>query len=327
MQKIIRIYNVLGKGGKALRNKINIEIVPWNKCNNNCLMCTNPLSARSKQWFGLGEILRILELKMKVHKNTDTIENISLTGGEPTIAPYFFELLLYLRKRFPGAEVNLLTNGRRLSAGPFAKKCLDYIDKLNIILSLPAHQAGLYHCITQAEDGFKQALEGLKNILAYRNNNQHLEIRIVITKLNYKYLDGISKFLIKNFKAADRMAFIFMDYAGQAKKNLDRIGLRYKDINKETPALKRLAAIVKEIRLYHFPLCVISPDLWQYAWRTLPAAGTSFLEKCNICLYKQYCLGIPKNYIKVNGVEEFNPPGYKYVIKESGNFYNPVSSL
>ena len=73
-----------------------------NSCNNNCIMCTNDRSQQSKlanpTWT---DVLRQLGDRNYTH--------ITLTGGEPTCNPRFFEIIKKVRDTNPKASLLLLT--------------------------------------------------------------------------------------------------------------------------------------------------------------------------------------------------------------------------
>ena len=50
--------------------------------------------------------------------------------------------------------------------------------------------------ITRTYKSFKQAVLGIRNLL---NDNVDIEIRIVVLKKNYKQLEKIAKFIIREF--------------------------------------------------------------------------------------------------------------------------------
>ena len=107
------------------------DIAFWNKCNNKCVMCTNmpEFAAQDREHYGLKSQINKLERYLKglgpgYLKNNDKADFVSLTGGEPTIHPDFFRLLAYFRKRLPGVEIMLLSNGRRFADDEFTRRFL-----------------------------------------------------------------------------------------------------------------------------------------------------------------------------------------------------------
>ena len=177
--------------------------------------------------------------------------------------------------------------------------------------------------------GFDQTVKGLDNIPKYRNSSQELEIRIIITKLTYRNIGETVNFVKKRFPGVDRIILIFMEMEGMAEENFKLVGLKYKDF-KPYIDLKKIGEWkngLREIRLYHFPLCVLEPELWQYAWRTLRGEEVTFLPFCRQCRYKKHCLGIHKDYLKMVGDKEFRPIKKKIGLKTQKFFHHPIIGI
>ena len=190
----------------------------WNKCNNNCLMCTNPPEFKDEESsFSYSKqdlISRIESLKEKGLG----MDNINLTGGEPTIHPDFLFLLRKIRRILPKNRIIIVSNGRMFSYPGFVRDCL-LINNLSLEIALHGPNAGLHDRVTSAKGSFDQTVAGIDNILKYRNSSQELEIRIIITRLTCKYLSETINFIKKRFPGADRVVLIFMEMEGMVKKN------------------------------------------------------------------------------------------------------------
>ncbi len=296
----------------------------WNKCNSKCLMCSNPSDFQARDPY---KDYSFDALKERIDKIKLVDDKIILTGGEPTIHPEFFKLLSFIRKKFSKTTIEFDTNGRRFCYPSFTKKVLLF-NKINIYTSLHGFDAKTHDAVTRTPGSFLQTVEGIENILKYKHLGlNELELRIIVTKLSYKYIEKILKFIKENFPEVDRIVIIFMEMEGQAKKNFKTTGLTYTEFKKFIPKITKWIPKFKESRFYHFPLCVIDHSLWKYTWRTLPDYEVAFLPKCKNCLYKKYCLGIHKDYLKKIGGKEFQPIKNKYLIEETNSFYHPIQNV
>ena len=266
----------------------------WNKCNNHCLMCTNP------EDFGDSKKYSYQDVYSRLMSQERKEDNLTMTGGEPTIHPDFTKIIEYIKKDFVNMEVTLLTNGRRLSYPAFAKKCLE-IKNLQVAVSLHGYNAQTHDRITLAKGSFAQTVSGITNILKYKNSFQGLTIRLVITKLTYKYVHKILDFISDKFPKVDKIVIMFMEIEGLAEKNIDFVGLTYKEWQVYESLIKPRINNFRQLRFYHFPLCVVAVDLWKYVWRTLPEEELTFSSQCKKCWCKKYCLGIHKAYVKIIG--------------------------
>jgi len=303
----------------------HIEIPIWNKCNNKCVMCTNRKSMRESNDFKYDTVIKYLDEQVRKIKGKFP-QDISLTGGETTICPYFFQVANYIQKKFPQCTMNILTNGRLFIYNSFRKRCLS-LRKTGFIIPLHAHHAELHDRITQTERSFDQTWEGLKKLVLEKNFDQKVEIRIIITRLNFEKIPEILKLIKKNLKRVDRVVLVFQEFEGMADLNKNSIGVTYEEVK---PILRKIKGYFKtlDLRLYHFPLCFLEPVFWPYVWRTLPEGEITFLPICQNCTIKKYCLGIHKSYLNFTEKPEVNPylslMGIR--IAESGNIYNPIKS-
>lgn len=306
-----------------------MDICLWDKCNNKCSMCTNP----DRPWLspnGLPEegydyeilIGRIKRLKEKITSSDAVI----LTGGEPTLHPRFLDVFRFVCQNFPQQEIRILTNGRRFFYKDFTKSVLE-ADNLSIAVSLYGPTAKINDGITRTKNSFEQTTKGLENLLLYRNNNQIIEIRTVISQLSYQYLGQILDLIKKRFSSVDRVILIFMEIEGQADKNFKTVGISYSQVRPYLEKLYPLFSSFKELRLYHFPLCALKSEFWPFVWRTLPAEEVAFVSPCKQCQYKKYCLGIHKGYLEKLGGKEFNPIKDELLIQKTGDFYHPIKGV
>jgi len=302
------------------------DICIWNRCNNNCIMCSNPVDFRDKNdSFLYSKRAVISRIKNWEEKQKLDKENINLTGGEPTIHPEFLELVGEIRKILPENKIVMATNGRMFSYPWFAKRYLEF-NNLSLEVALHDFTPQLHDMITGVKGSFEQTIKGVRNILKYKNSLHELEIRMIITKLNYKNLDETVNFIKKEFPSVDRVVLIFMEMEGYAEKNFKIVGLDYQELKPyiSLSQFKKWEKRLSEIRLYHFPLCVLQPELWKYTWRTLREEEITFLPSCNKCLYKKYCLGIHKDYLRLVGDKEFQPIRKKINVQTQDFFHHPI---
>jgi len=305
------------------------DICIWNRCNNNCAMCTNPISFRNSNdsfLYSKGEVLARLEGWRK--KYLADRENINLTGGEPTIHPDFLSLVKGIRRMLPANKIVMATNGRMFSYPLFAQKYLT-LDNLSLEVALHGPNERLHDAVTGVRGSFKQTVRGIRNILKYRKKTHELELRIVITKQNYRMVGRTTAFIKKEFPGVDRLVLIFMEMEGLVAENFKTVGLNYRTFNSflSLTKFRKWTKGLDEVRLYHFPLCVLSPQFWPYIWRTLRGNEVVFLPRCRKCRYRKYCLGIHRDYLELVGDKEFQPIKKKINIEAQDFFYHPITKI
>ncbi len=167
------------------------DVTAYNKCNNNCIMCTNPENYwKQNKGFSLVYLSKILVrhfMGEEVYLNNYK-DSFSLTGGEPTLNPALFSYLKRINYLYPNIKITILSKGRKFSSIRYTRRLLNLGLNLNFIISICGHNAKLHDKITRRRGSFTEAVAGLKNILQLRNKNNEVEIRVVIHKLNYKFL-------------------------------------------------------------------------------------------------------------------------------------------
>jgi pyruvate-formate lyase-activating enzyme len=307
---------------------MSLDLCVWDKCNNRCRMCTNP-DGKWAAWdqsyeYDYDSLVKRLE---KRKDEILTFDSIYLSGGEPTINPRFSDLLVYLRDNFSSQRVKLLTNGRRFCYQDFAQEILAINDNFEIDLSIYGADEQVHDAITQAKNSFTQTTAGLANLLKLKRPGQVVGVRTVVTGLSYKQIDKMLMLVNRRFPTVDRVVVIFWEPEAQAVKNISEVGVTYEQAR---PYLDKLLPIIKVTpgaRLYHLPLCCVSPTLWPYVWRTLGPREVEFLESCSSCRYKHLCLGVHKGYLENVGSDEFIPITADFGVIESGDTYRPIASV
>ncbi len=301
----------------------------WNKCNSNCVMCTNPTQ------FKEGEVdfsLKTIRQRLINHKKTDkefigdnSSDKFYLTGGEPTLNPDLYKIIKEINIFFPRNEVSLLTNGRTFYYEDYVKKILSLENLNEIIIPLHGHDRKTHDRVTRSVGSFDQAFLGIKNVFKFKRDDQKVEVRVVISKFNYKGIDKILSLLEKHFYKANSIPVIFMEFEGQAEDNHNSVGIKYSDFKESFKGLEKFIDTLPGLRFYHFPLCTIPEIFWPITWKTLPDYEVFYGTNCSQCLYKKECLGIHKHYNEIYGGAEFVPIKKKVNIKKSGNFFKPFA--
>lgn len=307
---------------------MSFDLCVWDKCNNRCLQCTNP----DKPWpafdgslaYDYDSLVKRLQTKTEEIKKSDSIY---ITGGEPTIHPRFLDILNFLKTNFPKQVIKILTNGRAFAYEDYALDVLGTGENLEIDVSLYGSDENIHDAVTQAPGSFAQTVAGIKNLLKHKKKKQIIGLRFVLTHKSYQKVDEFLNLVKKEFSNLDRLIIIFPEYEAQAVKNQGKIMIKYSDVKSEMNSvilsIKNLSRIM-EVRLYHFPLCVLDKGLWFFAWKTWPECEVEFLPVCEQCKYKKYCVGPHKGYNKHVGIDEFQAIVEKIEVKESGNKYKPI---
>lgn len=292
----------------------DIALWPW--CDHKCTMCSNEADYK----FTLSDY-SFETIKSRIdgflwwddrnfHRFPDLKSDWTITWWEPTLNPHYFEILSYIRKKFPESKLVQLTHWDRFADEEFMKK-ISTLSNYHLVFPIHWYNEETHEAIVRKKWSWKALLKWIYNALKYRKfSNQTLELRIIIQWQNYKHIDKIYSLIYKYFPNIDSLATIMMEFEGQAIDNIELTQMNYTDVLKinEGIFLEFAEKFWKKFKLYHFPLCTIKDSrLWKYMWRTLPSHEITYTGKCSICKLSKYCMGIHETYCDFNWESEIKP--------------------
>jgi MoaA/NifB/PqqE/SkfB family radical SAM enzyme len=290
-----------------------------NQCNNLCRFCIqgkrryNLFSENIIKHTPLNKSEK--EIKEILKKEKMSYNNLSFTGGEPTIDKNLIDYIKYAKK-LNYKKIYIQTNGRILA---YEKYCLELINAganfFNILLL--GSNSEIHDYLTQSPDSFNQTIKGIKNLIKL---NQEFLINVVITKKNYKDIPDMIKKAI-NLKIKN-ITFIFMKINNESDRNESKminIIPRYYQVKKY---LKDALVIGTkngiEIKIQDVPYCILNNyekylinDNYEEKLTSFDTS-TTFKKKnkslnCKKCVYFELCEGPYKDYTEIFGWKEFKP--------------------
>lgn len=263
-------------------------------CNSNCVMCPISEGARQSNEDGYYEYLIAL-----IDALPEEIEHICITGGEPTlIGNKLFEIIKKLTKKFPNAEYQMLTNGRSCANYDLCKKLASLLPPRTLFgIPLHAGSAILYDSIAQVNQGFEQAVQGVKNLV---REGALVEIRVVVSKMNASKMNELAEFILHNFKGIYCVTFMGIETMGNAVKNLNDVWIDYEDATHSIEnSIDLLVRNGVDVMLYNFPLCCIEKKYWMLARRSITPYKVRYYKECDTCKVKEGCCGFFNSTFKV----------------------------
>lgn len=273
-------------------------IVVTNQCNSNCIMCPDSDIVRNTR-----ENPDIKKLIEQVKYIPDDTKHITITGGEPgLLKENLLKLLDACKFNLPCTDFLLLTNGRIFADKIFTNKFKDVIPK-NIRVAIPiyADNSKLHDEITRVFGSFNQTVIGIKRLI---QNDIDVEIRIVVLKKNYKYLEDTTKFIANEFPKVKIVNIMALEMTGNAYKNKEEVWINF---NKFKKILYN--ACINTMRsgiitnLYNFPLCNLDERLYSIAHKSITDYKIRYKNGCDNCLAKNDCGGFFNSTINVKEIE------------------------
>lgn len=305
---------VFGLKEKNVERSKVVDMKVGYQCNNNCLFCAQG-GKREKCLFRKKE-----QIEKELRDTKKTRSSVVFTGGEPTMHPYFLDLVGFA-KGLNYESIQIQTNGRMFSYKDF---CLKTIRRgaTDFSPSLHGHKASLHDFLTAAPGSFQQTVQGIKNLKAL---GQRVITNSVVTSYNYKHLPELAKLLIS--LGVDQYQFAFVHIVGTARKNKESIVPKKSDI---MPYIKKGIDLGKKagrnVATEAIPYCLmkgyedciaerIIPDAKVFERRLIVESFTDYRqnfgkakgEKCGECVYEDICEGPWREYPELFGWSEFKP--------------------
>jgi len=288
-------------------------------CNQKCVFCSNPY---------VEDTLSLEDAKNQIDYYIEKcgVNNIILTGGEPTLHPHLDLLIRYIVDRH--AAPKIISNGQKLSDITYVKKLID-AGLQQFIISIYSHKAQVHEKLTTIKGSHKNVLKALDNISKFIDV---ININITLCSANYKDMPDTVQFLIKKYPAINHFVFNNLDPTGRAINNLWTVP-KLNEI--ELPLIKTINVLKhynKTFRIERVPLCymhgfeefstetrrIVKNQVYRILF--LDQSGRRYFEKkdeyyypdgksesCKHCYLNKICAGLNTRYAQLYGYDELYP--------------------
>jgi His-Xaa-Ser system radical SAM maturase HxsC len=266
------------------RNSRTNSLLVTERCNNFCVMCSQPPKQRDDSWI-VDDLVEAIPL-MSVET-----QELGITGGEPALlGSRLVDLLRLLRDHLPTTAIHVLTNGRGFAAEVFAKAVAD-VRHPDLMLGIPLYAEIPEHhdYVVQARGAFDETVRG---ILQLKRHGVRVELRFVIHADTYEGLPAFAAFVARNLLFVDHVALMGLELTGFARTNLERLWIDPLDYQRELgAAVETLDHAGVRVSIYNTPLCVLTQDLHPFARASISDWKNDFIEECDGCALRMQCGG------------------------------------
>lgn len=254
------------------------------RCDNYCLMCSQPPKARLDDHLleDARELIPLID---------DPAQGLCFTGGEPTLyGDRFIELLRGCREHLPESQIHVLSNGRRFADATFAT-AYGAVGHPGVMVGIPLYgaEAQTHDYVVQARGAFSETVTG---ILRLGELQQRIELRVVVHRQTVPVLVEIARFIARNLPFVEQVALMGLEMMGFARANIDLLWAdpaEYRDELREAALILHHAGV--RTLLYNHQLCVIDRDLWPFAVRSISDWKNDFHDECGACEVRGECCG------------------------------------
>ncbi len=226
------------------------------RCVDRCVFCSEEFHMREFGGFPVSreEILGMLEAKRE-----EGFDHVTLTGGEPTLYPKFWEIAAFAKRI--GYRVFVISNGSALANQGYAEKLLPYVDEL--CLSVHGPNKKIHDQATRVSGSFDKLMLAMRHISHFGNLN-FLMINHVVTRLNVSVIPETLDVLSRNGKLDQFLVSNITPHGGGGAHYKD-LAVRHQEITRHLPKLHELAQERRvALRFYGIPVCLLGP-YWRYS--------------------------------------------------------------
>ncbi|MHC2332842.1 His-Xaa-Ser system radical SAM maturase HxsC [Bradyrhizobium sp. USDA 4454] len=266
------------------RSSAHNSLLVTERCNNYCLMCSQPPKDVDDRWI-LGEI------KNSISLIDPATHALTFTGGE-TLSDWedFIAVLKECRDRLPRTAIQVLTNGRAFADSQIVDAWRD-IGHPNLTAAIPVYASvdHVHDHVVQAKGAFDQTILG---ILKLKDRGQRVEIRVVLHALTAPIIEDTSRWLARNLPFVDHVALMGLENTGFAIANDAMLWIDPVDYGDEiAKAVDHLSAAGVNVSIYNLPKCLLPRSVWPYALQSISDWKNGFVEECGRCDEKRTCSG------------------------------------
>jgi His-Xaa-Ser system radical SAM maturase HxsC len=267
------------------RNSKHNSFLVTERCNNYCLMCSQPPKDINDQWI-LDEIAESLPLV------DPTTRSLTFTGGEPlTDWRAFIAVLAQCRDQLANTAIQVLTNGRAFADSQIVD-AWSGIRHPNLIAAIPVYAAvdHIHDHVVQAKGAFDETVLG---ILKLRDRGQSVEIRVVLHALTAPIISETCRWLARNLPFVDHVALMGLENTGFAIANEALLWIDPMDYRAAlADGVEQLSAAGVNVSVYNLPRCVLDRSIWPFAVQSISDWKNGYVKECNSCCERDRCSGL-----------------------------------
>ncbi len=269
------------------------------QCDQLCVMCSQPPKRVQDQWR--------LPFYKQALKLADPGVTIGISGGEPTLQrDLFFDLLEDVAECRPDLQLHVLTNAQHFRDEDVSR--LRALNKsLEILWGVPlyAPDAATHDRVVFKEGAYDLLLPNFYRLAAAHAG---IELRTVLTGMNYATLPQLADFISKNLFFVKVWAIMGLEPTGFAKAFKGDIFVDHSVCSEplehalDIATARRLPAM-----LYNVPLCTVSPRYRKHCADTISDWKRKFLPQCEHCRQRSSCSGFFEWYNEKWSYEGVHP--------------------
>ena len=271
------------------------------RCDQLCLMCSQPPRNTNDAWR--------FPLYKQAIKMAAPNSRIILSGGEPTLYKQdLFDLLLDVGRERDDISFHILSNGQHINNDDI-NTLLDINELLDVLWAIPlySHEKAMHEKIVDKKDSFDVLIE---NLFKFGKAKSSIELRTVVTQLNFLDLPHLAKFIAFNLGFINHWSIMAMENIGFAKANIDNLFVDFSSFfNPLGKAIDISTGADIAVNLFNFPLCSVPKNYRELCRKSISDWKNKYLDVCETCDEVKNCCGFFEWYddkVRLEGISPIN---------------------
>ena len=283
------------------KESLHNALLATERCNSFCLMCSQPPIDRDDSELTARNVEAIRLMR-------PAPAALGITGGEPTLlGANLFRIFEAIRENLPATDIHMLTNGRRFAWPDFTEAFVDARPKrLRVGIPLYSNVASEHDYVVQARSAFDQTVQGLHQLARH---DHPIELRVVVHALTVPRLKAVAEFIYRNLPFAEHVTFMGLEITGFTRPNLEILWVDPYDYQWElAEAVEFLGVRGMNVSIYNHPLCVLPPNVWKFARKSISDWKNLYLPCCESCDLRARCGGLFQSSLRRHSSHIHPPP-------------------
>lgn len=264
---------------------VHHSVLLTNRCNNYCLMCSQPPTEHDDSWL----VDEAIDVVRHIGKSPAAL---GISGGEPLLAGTGLRRVIEKTAALhPATRIEILTNGRLFSDETVVRNVLTGLtENVSWLVPLYGHVDYLHDFVVQRRGAFEETLAGL---LVLQEHRQPIQLRIVLIEPVLSVLPELCGFIGRNLPFVREVVLMACEPIGFALANREHCEI---DLADWGDAMQRSATILQRYRtpflFMNMPLCALPQHLWIHARKSISDWKNVYLDECNSCVVQDRCAGL-----------------------------------
>jgi len=190
-------------------------------------------------------------------------DHVTLSGGEPTLAPFFLNLIRELVDR--KIRITLLSNGSGFTSPEMVAELAAMVKNypFNVVIALHSSSAELHDTMTGTQGSFAESTSAIHQLMAAGVN---VTLKHILCKKTAKGMPDLAAMIAEEYPPEIEVQFTSMDYSGRAGENAGVLQITFHEareyLNASLDILLHQCIRPHRVSMLEMPLCACSPEYW-----------------------------------------------------------------